>query len=341
MDWTVPENNLVIDNFDSISYVQPPVTDENATICTGSELASVQNHADVGNDGNLKDDEIRIQEHEPAQRPKSSTHYLGIDVPDTLQSPNVFLQLTSMSVTLESLARQLPSFTIHKQAMNAQPIQSNTSDQIGDIVSDDEVNFGVGKTYALTHKLADIYIPLIELIQQQKELSSGGVGDPEGRSTESVDYSLLWLLFSCHNRLIDLWHAMLLHARMAQDTDRYSSDAVGAHKARCARFKMGPYEPSSSSTVVAMEIIVLQELAMHLASRLHSLIEVMQPDSAGGSLPPEDNLQRLKATVLTAKALHERASAMRAEISQLKSMLEESIAKNPPNKRKMTTMFNR
>lgn len=327
MDWTLPDNNLLIDNFNSISQPLPPGTDENKTSSSGSDIHSAQNHADIRNDGSLKDDEIRVFEHESIQRPKRSTHYLGIDVPDTLQSPNVFLQLTSMSITLESLARQLPSFTVHKQAMNAEPVQPGTSDRIGDIVSDDEVNFGVGKSYALTHKLADIYIPLIEQTRQRKELSGGGVRELEGRPMGSVDFSLLWLLFSCHNRLIDLWHAMLSHAKMVQDTDRYSPGAVGAHKARCARFKMGSYEPSSSSTVVAMEIIVIQELAMHLASRLNSLIEVMQPDSTDRSPTIEDNLQSLEATILTAKALHERALAMRAEISQLKSMLEESIAK--------------
>lgn len=328
LDWTVPENDLLIDNFDSISRFQPPVTDENTTLSTGSEFTPGQNHADIRSDGSLRDDEIRILEHEPAQRPKRFPHYLGIDVPETLQSPNIFLQLTNISVTLESLARQLPSFTVHNQSLNGEKLNTELPDS-GSIVSDDEVNFGVGKTYALTHKLADIYIPLIEQTQQRKELSNDGVRDPAGRSMEPADFSLLWLLFSCHNRLIDLWHAMLLHGKMVQDTDRYSPDAVGAHKGRCARFKMGPYEPSSSSTVVAMEIIVLQELAIHLASRLNSLIEVIEPgDSADGSpSTTEDDSQSLKATVMTAKALHDRALAMRAEISQLKSMLEESIAR--------------
>lgn len=332
MDWTLPENNFLIDNFDSISQPQPPVTDENKTSTSDSDIYSAQNHADIRNDGSLKDDEIRVLEHESIQRPKKSTHYLGIDMPETLQSPNVFLQLSSMSIALDSLARKLPSFMVHKQAMNAGPVQPGTSDRTGDIVSDDEVNFGVGKTYALTHKLADIYIPLIEQTRQRKELNGGGGRDLEGKPTGSVDFSLLWLLFSCHNRLIDLWHAMLLHARMVQDTDRYYRDAVGAHKARCARFKMGSYEPSSSSTVVAMEIIVIQELAIHLASRLDSLIEVMQPDSTDGSPPIEDNSQSLEATISTGKALHGRALTMRAEISQLKSILEESIAKNSSKK---------
>lgn len=328
MDWTIPENNLLMDNFDSISQLQPPATDDNTTSSTGSKVTSGQDHANPRSDGNLRDDEIRILEHESAQRPKRYPHYLGIDVPDTLQSPNVFLQLTNMSVTLESLARQLPSFTVHNQSLNSEKLNTELSDS-GRIVSDDEVNFGVGKTYALTHKLADIYVPLIEQTQQRKELSSDGLRDPADRPMESVDFSLLWLLFSCHNRLIDLWHAMLLHAKMVQDTDRYSPDGVGAHKARCARFKMGPYEPSSSSTVVAMEIIVLQELAMHLAGRLNSLIEVIEPgDSTDGSpSTTEDDSQSLKATVLMAKALHERALAMRTEISEQKSMLEESIAK--------------
>jgi hypothetical protein len=329
MDWTVPENSLLIDNFDSISQLPHSATDGNTTSSIGSEIISGQNHADITSDGNLRDDEIRILEHEPAQRPKRFPHYLGIDVPDTLQSPNVFLQLTSMSVTLESLARQLPSFTAHNEAINAESIQPDISGQIGGTVSDDEVNFGVGKTYAMTHKLADIYVPLIEQAQQRKQLSSDGTLDPAGRPMDSVDYSLLWLLFSSHNRLIDLWHAMLMHAKMVQDTDRYSPDAVGAHKARCARFKMGSYEPSSSSTVVAMEIIVLQELAMHLATRLNNLIEVIQPDDSTNGSPSttEDNSQSLKATVLTAKALHKRALAMRTEIAQLKSMLEDSITK--------------
>lgn len=325
MDWTVPENNLLIDNFDSITQHQPPATDENTPVRTGNEVTSSQYHAD---DSSLRDDEIRILEHEPTQRPKRSPHYLGIDVPDAIQSPNVFLQLTNMSVTLETLARQLPSFTVHNQSLNAEKIQPELSDS-GSIVSDDDVNFGVGKTYAMTHKLADIYISVIEQTQQLKQLSSDSVRDPAGRLIDSVDSSLLWLLFSCHNRLIDLWHAMLVHAKMAQDTDRYSPDAVGGHKARCARFKMGSYEPSSSSTVVAMEIIVLQELAIHLASRLDSLIEVIEPDDSadGSSDVAEDNSASLKATVLTAKALHQRALAMRTEISQLKSMLEESITK--------------
>lgn len=122
MDWTIPENNLLMDNFDSISQLQPPATDDNTTSSTSSEVLSGQNHADIRSDGNFRDDEIRILEHESAQRPKRFPHYLGIDVPDTLQSPNVFLQLTNMSVTLESLARQLPSFTVHSQSLNAEKL---------------------------------------------------------------------------------------------------------------------------------------------------------------------------------------------------------------------------
>lgn len=322
--WTTPENNFWIDSFDPVSQIQPLVIDEHANISAGSEVTSGNRHADNRHDNNLKDDGIRVLEHELAPRPKKSTRYLGIEVPDTLQSPDVFLQLTSMSVTLESLARQLPSFTVHKQAMNSQSTQPDTSDQIGDIVSDDEVNFSVSKAYALTHQLADIYIPLIEQTRQRKGLSGDGIRDPAGRSMEFVDFSLLWLLFSCHNRLIDLWHAMLIHAKMVHD----NSDVFGSHKALCARFKMGPYEPSSSSTVVAMEIIVLQELAMHLATRLHNLIKVIQLDDStdGSSNTTEANLQSLRGTVLAARALHGRALAMCTEIAQRKTILEDSIA---------------
>uniref|UniRef100_A0A093VDN5 Transcription factor ACEII n=2 Tax=Talaromyces marneffei TaxID=37727 RepID=A0A093VDN5_TALMA len=228
-----------------------------------------------------------------------------------------------MSVTLESLARQLPSFTVHSQALNAEKKNPGLSDS-GSIVSDDEVNFGVGKTYALTHKLADVYIPLIEQTQQRNQLSSDGTLDPAGKAMDSVDSSLLWLLFSCHNRLIDLWHAMLVHARMVQDTGRYSPDAVGAHKARCARFRMGSYEPSSSSTVVAMEIIVLQELAMHLASRLNDLIEVIEPDNSTDG-PPSTTEDKSQNTINTDDSGHSIATICDTRVLQPSTVWTDSF----------------
>ncbi|EED20589.1 hypothetical protein TSTA_038010 [Talaromyces stipitatus ATCC 10500] len=315
MDWAVPEDGLLIDNFESTSQLQPSAADASTTTSTGNEVVSSHK-----SDGNSRDDQIHILEHEPVQRPKSSPHYLGMDVPEALQSPNIFLQLTNMSLILESLARQLPSFRVHDQTRNTEETQPELSQHTE---SDDEVNFGVGKTYAMTHKLADIYVSIIEPTEQRKQLCHDNILDPI--PMDSIDCSLLWLLFSCHNRLVDLWHAMLLHAKMVHDTD---TDSHG-HKARCARFKMGSYEPSSSSTVVAMEIIVLQELAMHLAARLNDLIAIIEStdETNGSGDAAQDNSQSLKATVLMAKALHERALAMRTEISQLKSMLEDSIAK--------------
>lgn len=338
------ENSLLQESPDLLFQVQPPATDDATVSSDDPAKLPSQDHAGRSSNNiishHIEENHIRIMEHEPVQRPRQSPQYLGFPVPDGLQSPDVFLQLTHLMVTLENLARQLPSFSVHDEAMNRNSTQSGSSTPRNNasVISniDYESDFEVGKTYAVTHKLADIYIPLIEQTRQRKKLGRDKVFDPYGKPMSSIDQSLLLLLCSCHNRLIDLWHSMLVHARKIQDPDIYSADTIKEHKARCARFTMGPYEASSSSTVVDMGIIILQELAMHLANRLKNLIDVIdsEEEEEEEAVIPQTNeveetagdLQSIRSMVITAKALHRRALGMRRDISQLKSILEGAIS---------------
>lgn len=326
MDWTVQENGLLHEDVESMPQIQLP-DDINTSNTTDSSSNSA-------NTSSHDDSLIRILQHEPTSRPRPSSNYLGFSVPSTLQSPDIFLQLTNISVTLENLARQLPSFLVHNTEVAGydEISTANDSRRSGntELVIDDNLEFGVGETYAITNKLVDIYIPLIEQTQQRKK-TSGDVHDLSGRPMDEVDYPLLYLLFACHNRLVDLWRSMLIHRKAVLKSPRYSPDATGRVRARCAHFKMGSYEPSLSSSVVPMEVIVLQELANHLVKRIQDLIRVIDPEDAQSAAEDDGEaatrLQSIKAAVLSAKAVHQRALGMATEVSQLKSTLEEATTK--------------
>ncbi|KAL1969953.1 hypothetical protein VTN77DRAFT_7463 [Rasamsonia byssochlamydoides] len=156
------------------------------------------------------------------------------------------------------------------------------------------------------------------------------VRDPEDRPLNRIDHSLVHLLFSCHHRLIDVWHALFVHMKTCIRT--YSIPSLDArHKVHCPQMKIGSYIPSKSSTTVPMEIIALQELASQLVIRIEDLIKTM--DTEG---PAEEQCTNLtpdsagQATLVAANALKERAVDMREEILDIKKQLKEEIAKQSP-----------
>ncbi|OKL57279.1 hypothetical protein UA08_07567 [Talaromyces atroroseus] len=283
LDWSGTghgEGDGFLESIPSIPQLQPD-TSENGTSNTA--------HSSHSGNSIEQDNLIQILPHEPIARPQSSPYYLGYSVPDTLQSPDVFLQLTHILVTLEGLARHLPSFQTHDSS--AEPTSSTTSS------AEVDHNYGVSKAFAITSKLADIYIPLIEQTQQRRDQKKKK--NNNNNNTE-IDYSLLHLLFACHNRLIDQWHSMLKHAEIVHKT---SPDGQ-TRQSRCAQLSLGSYVPSSSATVVPMEIIMLQELAMHLASRVDDLIGVV---AANNKQEADNDIIDHHHIALSAKALHERA----------------------------------
>lgn len=337
LDWTFhDENGLPHDDFgSSILQLQPPeaAATSNTTSSltlnhTDSSSGSVNTHSQNNDDGLIR----IVQDEPPTQRPLPSPHYLGYSVAEGLESPDVFLQLTDLLVTLENLSRRLPPFHVHNldetQLESYRTSYQSSSRSNTNQVADDDHDFGVGKTFAITNKLADIYIPLIEQTQKRKKTSHKAL-DPAGRPMDAVDHALLCLLFACHNRLVDLWHSMLAHAAAVHGSPRYAPNAEGRVQARCAQFSLGSYVPSSSLTVIPVEIIILQELGTHLGSRIERLIAVIDSDSTAtrDETEKETISQSTAATVQAAKALHQRALHMCAEISQLKRALEESTAK--------------
>jgi hypothetical protein len=287
---------------------------------------------DDGNTACSNGDEnfIRILQHEPTPRPQPSPYYLGHAVPDALHSPDVFLQLTNILVTLEGLARHIPSFRVHDEEQLQRGTSSTSSAEV-------DHDYGVSKAFAITSTLADVYIPLLEQTRQRKSRNPASESIESTESTESTeslcatDYSTLHLLFACHHRLIDQWAAMLRHAEMVHKKD--SPDAK-ARASRCAQFSLGSYVPSSSATVVPMEIIVVQELAMHLASRLGELISIVSPGTdadADADVEVEVDVEvelAEKSIVLSGQALHGRAMGMRAEIARLKGALENATRRH-------------
>ncbi|KAH8691306.1 hypothetical protein BGW36DRAFT_388079 [Talaromyces proteolyticus] len=335
MEWSVHNTTSIDEGFDWISQLHPQTEpsqwhSQQFDNSTGPVIHADTSNTDTSNQHSSetadRDEKIHIIPNDPTPRPMHSHHYLGYSVTGDLQSPNLFLDLVNLSVTLETLSRRLPPFSVHNLAAE------NGAAPNEELYPKDPFEDDVGNTFSVTHKVVDLYHTVIKHLAQRKTMAD--VVDSEGRQVSPRDSSLVFLLFSNHHRLIDLWHSMFTHAHTVHRTDILPPGAE-RHRAHCAKMRMGSYVPSSSSTVVPVEIIVVQELAMHLTKRVEELIKFVEPAESsspnkepGESVSTEQNGSASdNAIVVAATDLQQRMVGLQAAILQVRSNLEDAIAR--------------
>ncbi|QKX60635.1 uncharacterized protein TRUGW13939_07781 [Talaromyces rugulosus] len=356
MDWsahnsTSLNHTSLNEGFDWISQLPPqteswhtpamngeamPQFDSN-TDSTNNTDSSNKYQSEITNSYSPEDERVHIVPNEPTQRPKPSAQYLGYPVPEAMQSPSLFLDLINLSVHLENLSRQLPAFSLHETAGDDSPLGIETppssKPSASSPATESDTDPETGNVFAVMHKLVDLYQGVLTHLAQRRVMRDDSVVvDSEGGRISAHDSSLVYLLFSSHHRLIDLWHCMFTHSKTVLRTDKLPMGAE-RHKAHCAKMRLGSYVPSSSSTVVPMEIIVIQELAMHLTKRVGDLLQAINSAEASSTTSPakadkqQTSGNATVAMISAATDLQQRMVGLQTGIQQLRVGLEDAIAK--------------
>jgi hypothetical protein len=337
-DW-ISQLPLQTESWDTPAMNGEAVTQfDSNTDSTNNIDSSNKNQSETANHPSIPEDErVQIVPNEPTQRPKPSAQYLGYAVPEAMQSPSLFLDLINLSVHLENLSRQLPSFSLHETAGDDSPrgveTPPSSKPSASSPATESDTDPETGNVFAVMHKLVDLYQGVLAHLGQRRAMRDDSVVvDSEGGRISAHDSSLVYLLFSNHHRLIDLWHCMFTHSKTVLRTDRLPM-GTERHKAHCAKMRLGSYVPSSSSTVVPMEIIVIQELAMHLTKRVGDLLQAINSAEAGSTSPDKADKQQTAgngttvAMISAATDLQQRMVGLQTGIQQLRGSLEDAIAK--------------
>lgn len=341
MDWSAHNSTSLNGEFDWISQLPPqteswnmngeamPQFESNTDSTSDNNIDSSNKlHSETANSFSHEDERIQIVPNEPTLRPKPSAQYLGYSMPESMQSPTLFLDLVNLSVHLENLSRQLSPFSLHETETEGDdsppgvvetPPSSKPSASSPATESDADPE--TGNVFAVMHKLVDLYQAVIQHLAQRRAMQNKVV-DSEGGHISANDASLVYLLFSNHHRLVDLWNSKFTHSNTVLRTDRLPM-GTERHKSHCAKMRLGSYVPSSSSTVVPMEITVIQELAVQLTKRVGDLQQAIEAAEA------ETQQQQTTGNGMISAAtdLQLRMVGLQTGIQQLRGRLEEAIAK--------------
>jgi len=262
-------------------------------------------------------------------------------------------QLAEFSINLDHHASLIPPLAVHRLGSDQRPSVPC---------------FSLDRTFHLTQCLVDIYPEFIKTFVH-KEQSDGrqppfeclltlepsslepslepaldptpnlddtsrtGNTAPASTSFSSGQrsHASILLILSCHHRLIDIWESIFSHIYATP------ADTLGQH---CQKFKIGSFVPSTSSSTVPLEIVMVAELATQLLERIQGLVDEIKepaPALAGNPIGTEGCLNRLDvqgsgdqsfemgidATVLASEAVCNRAKRMWEEIGRIRNMIQE------------------
>ncbi|MCJ1250904.1 hypothetical protein MMC30_008132 [Trapelia coarctata] len=143
------------------------------------------------------------------------------------------------------------------------------------------------------------------------------------------DASIL-LILSCHHRLIDMWESIFSHI---------SAMPAQSFGQQCLKFKLGSFVPSTSSSAVPMEIIMVVELMTQLLEHIQELVARMEdpvpisatnstaaeesPKGSNGHGPEDRKSSDVDATVMASKLVLNRAKGLVEEIGRIRDAMQE------------------
>jgi hypothetical protein len=178
-------------------------------------------------------------------------------------------QLAELSINLDDQACLMLPLSIHRPGSDPRP---------------NVPYFSLDRTFQLTQSLVDLYPQFIKTFIHKEPsdlrqplfdcLSSldppreppldpipnfdeaSRTSNPAPVLTSNIsgqrNHASILLILSCHHRLIDMWKLMFSHIYATP------ADTLGQH---CLKFKIGSFMPSTLSSAVPVEIIMIVELA--------------------------------------------------------------------------------
>jgi hypothetical protein len=148
-------------------------------------------------------------------------------------------------------------------------------------------------------------------------------------SRPPLDHASIYLLLSCHNRLIDIWETVFGHLKVRTDKD-FAAGRTTDIDGRCAKIKIGSYAPSAASTT-SMYMTLIMELSERLLEQSKQLVAEVSSqnterngdDHAGfGVAETSQNIVRAQheAMVMACRATTDRASGMLEQICRIRQL---------------------
>ncbi|KAI9736194.1 MAG: hypothetical protein M1834_001079 [Cirrosporium novae-zelandiae] len=120
-----------------------------------------------------------------------------------------------------------------------------------------------------------------------------------------LDHASIFLLLSCHHRLLDVWESVINHLQIK------TSKNAGRHNAdysRCVKLKIGSYVPSMTSAV-SMYMTLFIGLAEKLAEHANGLADkVAEVVSSSSPMPPNNPVENQDINEMTGGQPHKTPS---------------------------------
>lgn len=338
----------------------------NSTLLAGASLVPSRNDSgQLEPQGQLRlypDGGFQAQPDPPMPGPQTASEPLSAPAALTRQ-------LAELLISLEEHASLIPPLSIHRLSSEQQPSGPY---------------FSLDRTFHLTQTLIDLYLQLTKTIihreptdirrppsgslssfepflnpndlsspqlSQEHALKPPSSFDGASRTTNVTpvvtsdprphqNHASILLILSCHHRLIDMWESIFSHI------PAIPAHVFGQH---CLKFKIGSFVPSTPSSAVPMEIIMVVELATQLLERIRELVDELEgpvptstqkgtvaedsPKSISGQGPEGRRSADGDATVMTGKVVLNRARSMVEEIGRIRDDMQErrrELAKAAP-----------
>lgn len=142
-----------------------------------------------------------------------------------------------------------------------------------------------------------------------------------------LDHASIYLLLSCHNRLIDIWETVFSHLKVRTDKD-FAAGRTADIDGRCAQIKIGSYAPSAASAA-SLYMTLIMELSERLLEQSKKLVEEISSKTTEmngddhaefGVAETSEKIVRVHhdATAMACRALMERANVTLDQICQIR-----------------------
>ena len=318
---------------------------------TPLRLPSLIPSRDVINEVEPRDQFIYYPDEVPQGRPDSVLSAPQNATKPPSASAALTRQLAELSISLEEHTSLFPPLSIHRER----------SDQRTNVPY-----FSLDQTFHLTQSLIDLYPQFVKVfvsrdsIDLQQPPSNGlnsleaSVGHASNCSPKDSDmtsdiapipwpqpnHASILLILSCHHRLIDMWQSIFSHI------SAMPAHTLGQH---CLKFKVGSFVPSTTSSAVPMEIIMVVELATQLLGRIKEMVDRIEefvpnlardgttvensPKAGNGERSEGKRPAEVDTTVVASKVVLDRAKTMVEEICRVRDVLQEQrreLAKATP-----------
>jgi hypothetical protein len=239
--------------------------------------------------------------------------------------------LSELSVELYRHSSTLPPLTVHGSHLHWRTPQPS-----------DCPEFKMENTFIFTVQLLDIYPKFLASLSVDDTKRSQPVeiieNQPLHAFSQGPDHASIFLLISCHNRLVDVYNQMFGHTRVVLERHSNFPPCIEGQES-CIKMSIGAFEVPES-TSITMQFLMIFEWAVQLTEHAHNLAQMVTSTVRRETAPHSARInedmtsglaasqEALEATVLACKKLRSRADEMTKAVDSLRTSLPKGLFKS-------------